>query len=189
MDYPELIAEITRRVGDPEVPARASLFVTLAEGELSKRLQVGDTEMTTTVSTDDDGNVDLPPDFGQMRAIFRPDGRALPMTPIPSIGQMNDPGYYVQGRTLKTTLPDTELRLEYYATIPPLAIYGSNWLLDREPSIYLKAVEKQVYIDKDDVEKVGKAEAVLSGLINIYIGDDLQRRFGDMKYQPQRVWP
>ena len=193
MDYPQLIAEITERTGNAGVASNAALYVDLAEKALSKMLRVGDAERVITLTTDSTGVVDLPDNFGRLRYIQRGAyqlplvnyGSDLPTKPLGS----NDFGYYIQGNQNFTSFPDSDISVHYYEVIPSLVTFGTNWLIEREPEIYLYAVMKQVFLANLDTDKAQAAEAILNSLIDNYKRADIVARFSSVRYRPEGATP
>lgn len=138
-------------------------YVTLAEARINDRLRVAQMEVTATAFLEN-GAVALPPDFLEARRIFSnaEGGYATALTPLsPSqagdlypVGSAGVPSHYtIVGDTLSTFRNggDGEVTMVYYAKVPPLAAYGGNWLLQRNPNIYLYGtlVESAPYLGDD----------------------------------------
>lgn len=138
-------------------------YITLAESRINDRLRVSQMEVTASAFLQG-GSVALPPDFLEPRRLFSnaEGGRASALTLItPSdagdtypTGAAGVPVHYtIVGDTL-TTFPnggDGQVTMVYYAKVPPLAAYGTNWLLTRNPNIYLYGalIESAPYLGDD----------------------------------------
>lgn len=138
-------------------------YITLAESRINDRLRVSQMEVTATTHLIG-GSVALPPDFLEARRIFSnaEGGYATALTPLtPSqagdiypVGSAGVPSHYtIVGDTLSTFRNGGEgqVTMVYYAKVPPLAAYGTNWLLTRNPNIYLYGalVEASPYLGDD----------------------------------------
>jgi hypothetical protein len=124
-------------------------FIEMAESRINDRLRVAPMETTATTFLAG-GSVALPSDFLEARRVFSnaEGGYATALTPLSPIqagdtypsGSAGVPVHYtIVGDTL-STFPnggDGQVTMTYYAKLPPLAAYGTNWLLTRNPSVYL----------------------------------------------------
>jgi hypothetical protein len=138
-------------------------FIGLAEARMNDRLRVAPMEITASTFLAG-GSVALPLDFLEPRHLFSnaEGGYATALTPLsPSqagdaypTGAAGVPTHYtITGDTL-TTFPnggEGKVTMTYYAKLPPLAAYGTNWLLTRNPNIYLYGtlVEASPYLGDD----------------------------------------
>ena len=183
VDYPELIAEITDRSGDSTVATRASMYLRMAESAINKALRVAENEAVEVLTTDEDGIATLPSDFSMVRmvemggreaeAIDFPAATLSPFTlPRPSYG------YAIRGDKLLTTVPSADVTLHYYASIQPLDLTGTNWLIETEPSIYLYAMLVQVFEARMEADKALAAQAKFDSLTGEKRRADAIVRFG-----------
>lgn len=137
-------------------------------------LRVRDMETTSTL-TPTDGVVSLPSTFLQPRRVVedtsprRPLEYITPETvdyfyPTESSGLADH--YTIIGSSLYTyPLASNDIDVHHYRTIPPLASNDPNWLLTKNPNIYLRASLLQAYLFcKDDAEAV-KQGSILKALI------------------------
>lgn len=147
--YDELVSTVASWLNREDLAAAIPGFVDLAESQINDRLRVSQMETTATTFLLG-GAVALPPDFLEARRIFSnaEGGYATALTPLtPSqagdiypVGSAGVPSHYtIVGDTLSTFRNggDSQVTMVYYAKVPPLAAYGANWLLTRNPSIYL----------------------------------------------------
>lgn len=192
MDYPELIAEVTERTGDSAVALRAKMHLGMAETALNKVLRVAGNEADEAITTNSDGEVNLPDDYLAVKSLLsgvwelRPaDWQEIQLnrlnnnvTPISARG-----AYAIRGKRLYTTFADTDLTLYYYAALPPLDLTGTNWLIESDPEIYLYAMMRQVFMAKLDAEKAQAAQTILDGLIMAKNRSDYMARFGRKPYR------
>ena len=187
MDYSELIAEVTERTGISSVATRAAMYTGMAEAMLNKRLRVAEAEAETALLTDAEGYTALPSGFQAARAVH------VGTTQLPA-AHLDDiiagrAGYAVIGNDLRTSCVDTEITLNYYRALTPLAIAGTNWLLEAEPEIYLYAVMRQAFMASLDAEKATAAQAILDQLIDAKISADRTKRFLDTPYRIAGMTP
>lgn len=147
--YADLQASIASWVMRDDLTAQIPDFVALAESRINNRLRVADME-TTATATLTDGAVVLPSDFLEARRIIS-SGTGAFNTPLAFItpveaGQIyassaaGVPRRYTITDNLLTTYPsggDGDVTMIYYARLPPLAIYLTNWLLTKAPDVYL----------------------------------------------------
>jgi hypothetical protein len=147
--YDELRATIANWLNREDLGAAIPGFVEQAESTINDRLRVAQMEVTATTFLID-GAVALPSDFLEPRRIFSnaEGGFATALTPLtPSqagdiypVGSAGVPRHYtIVGDTLSTYRNggDGQVTMVYYAKVPPLAAYGTNWLLTRNPNIYI----------------------------------------------------
>lgn len=163
MDYAELVVEVSLRCGMPEIPARAAHFVTQAERDLEKVLRLRQMETFATLATDADGKATIPGDFLCLR-------------------DLEDNGsIVVQGEEFWTAVKDGEVTVYYYASLPSVAAYTTNWLLEAEPEIYIQAVLLQIY------SAAGDQRAQATGAILAERIAGLKRADKLAKYSGQRI--
>jgi hypothetical protein len=186
LDYPELIAEVTERTGDSGVATRAPMYLRMAEADLNKRLRVGDSEKVVTLTTDADGNADLPADFYELRDLFIR-GERVRNALLPD--QYAPRSYTIQGKQITSAYPEQDIVLHYYAGLPSLDVIGTNWLLESEPEVYLYALMKQAFLFRLDTEKAAACETVLGALIAEVLRVDRIKRFGKLPYRVAGITP
>ena len=147
--YDELVAAVANWLNREDLAPAIPDYVLLAESRINDRLRVAPMEVTATTHLYG-GSVALPVDFLEARRIFSnaEGGHATGLTPLAPIqagdaypvGAAGVPVHYtIVGDTL-ATFPngsDGQVTMTYYAKLPPLAAYGTNWLLSRNPNIYL----------------------------------------------------
>ena len=175
-DFADLIAEVTVRTDRPDVAGRAAMLVGLAERALSKRLRLADMETVAALTTDAGGVAALPVDYEAMRTVDIAGVGTLKRL-APSAIDRGRRGYGVRGRVLISSFPTTEHRLTYYAALPSLVETDTNWLLQRDPDLYLQAVLLQVYVAEADIPKAQATAAYLDALIAAARAGDHDGRF------------
>lgn len=187
-DYPELIAEVSARSGVSDVASRARMHVGMAEKMLSRRLRLSGMETAVTLTTDAEGSVGLPDDFQEMR-IVRTSKRELTRQPVGMVLYGRATGYFVHGKTLKSSYNSAPHDCLYYAAIPGLEENNTNWLLADEPEIYLQSVLLQVYVSQCDVDKAQTISGYLDGLIATAQQADHMKRHAGTRINLGRVAP
>lgn len=149
--YTDLVSAIADWVNRDDLTARIPDFVQLAESRLNKSLRVADMETTATAYLVS-GAVALPMDWLEARRIISTGTGAYqtalqPLSPTeagnlyPSSRSGVPVHYTISGGTL-TTFPNGgtgQVNMIYYAALPTLLAYGSNWLLTKAPDLYLYA--------------------------------------------------
>lgn len=164
MDYQALQEQVANHFVSTELVPFIPTAITLAEAELNRRLRTREslTRARTTASEAYEG---LPEDFNVMRSVYlvtTPPQRleVMPVAGIQAV-QERTPGagrpmyFSVTGDALQLTPePDTDYPLEilYHARLPELSDANpTNWLLRRNPDIYLYGALLQAspYLDKD----------------------------------------
>lgn len=192
MDYPELIAEVTERSGESGVALRAKMHLDMAEAAINKVLRVAENEADEALTTNADGEVNLPDDFLAVKTLLSTTWELLPadwkdikinrlgnvITPIGARGC-----YAIKGKRLYTTFADTDLTLYYYAALQPLDLTGTNWLIESDPEIYIYAMLRQVFMAKLDAEKAAAAQSIFDSLIKGKVRSDYRARFGNMPFR------
>lgn len=161
--YDALVAAVATWLNREDLAAAIPDYVLLAESRINDRLRVAPMETTATTSLTG-GSVVLPPDFLELRHIYSnaEGGFKTALTPLAPaqagdaypVGAAGVPVHYtIVGDTL-ATFPNGgagQVTITYYAKVPPLAAYGTNWLLTRNPNIYLYGtlIESAPYLGDD----------------------------------------
>lgn len=149
MNYAQLQANIAGWLHRSDLTATIPTFIEIAEARLNRDLRVAQMEDRATASVDGD-YLELPADFQSVRqlttggipiAFVAPqrfdDMKGWGYTPYP-------PVYTIAANALRI-LPTPSvanplpIELTYYASLPPLATYSTNWLLTDAPDLYLEA--------------------------------------------------
>ncbi|MDC9701527.1 MAG: hypothetical protein PSN37_04815 [Alphaproteobacteria bacterium] len=165
-DYPELISEVSARSGMPDLIHRAGMFVSMAETMLSKCLHFSSLEKRVTLVTDQDGFALLPTDCKAPHSVLV-EGKNLEYTSPDLIKKGQTCVYAIQGALLFSSQRGVSHLCLYESCIPSLETANKNWLLEREPEIYLHAVLFQVYTAAHEIEKAKETAAYLTHLIEL----------------------
>lgn len=161
--YNDLVTAVANWLNREDLAAAIPDYILLAESRINDRLRVAPMEVTATTFLEG-GSVALPPDFLEARRIYSnaEGGFTTGLTPLAPIqagdaypvGAAGVPVHYTIVGDVLATFPnggDGPVTMTYYAKVPPLAAYGTNWLLSRNPNIYLYGtlVESAPYLGDD----------------------------------------
>ena len=166
--YAGLKASVADWLNRADLAAAAPDFVTLAEGQMNRRLRVR--RMVALASAPISAPYEsLPADFAGALAMTLTDGRQLDFLTPDALAQkaflhgapVGEPTHYsVVGAQFQFyPSPDQTYTalLTYYRQIPPLATNGANWLLSLAPDAYLYGALTQAapYLKDADRESHG----------------------------------
>jgi hypothetical protein len=181
--YAGLKASVADWLNRTDLTAVICDFITLAEGQMNRRLRVR--RMVATASASISGAyASLPADFAGALALTLLDGRQLDFLTPDALAQkafLHRPGpaepthYSVVGAQLQVyPAPDQAYTalLTYYRQIPPLAANATNWLLAMAPDVYLYGALTQAapYL-KDDTRIPVWGELFTSALADLKDAD------------------
>ncbi|RVO54942.1 hypothetical protein [Sinorhizobium meliloti] len=179
MTYDELLETITSYTIRDDIPV--TTMVRLAEATLRPIAKHYLSEKTATLFVVD-SVAELPSDFLEMRVITGESGQTYkPVAPANADIQDGQVGYYRVGNSL-TFIPsasgevDDQVALAYWYSFPALTDIQSNWLFDRFPNIYLRAVMKESFRWLKDPEGVAIEDAALKEELSILAEDDRRGR-------------
>ncbi|MEM6602513.1 MAG: hypothetical protein AAF621_00530 [Pseudomonadota bacterium] len=193
MDFTSILEEASARSGVSEIATRFDTILTLAERYLNRALK-GASRSTTTISvtTDANGDYNLPSDYNGLKSVFKNKQKLHNATEQYVRGFEGKNGFYIQGTTLKSQLPNTDLSISYYANLPTLKTNTTNWLSDEDSEIYIYAVMWQGITfasmkakDRAQIDilstKIGPAKAYLDELISQYKENDRLNRISGIR--------
>lgn len=160
--YSELKAEITTYLSrGTDLDSLRDKFIANAEAFFNRKLRVRQMEEEASLSTDENGDANLPSDFLAARSVRRVGSPNIELRPI-SMGGENRlspydtagiPRWYsISGSTLRVTpIEQGTLTLTYYEKIPALSdSQTTNWLLTLAPDVYLYRCLSEAHIfDRD----------------------------------------
>jgi hypothetical protein len=144
-----LKAAVAEWLNRDDLTASVPDFITLAESRINRTLRVAEMEKTAETFLTG-GTASLPPDWLEPRRITTHASGAYQdalrfLTPtvagdiyISSAGGV--PRHYSISGNILATHPnggEAVIRMTYYAAVPPLNLFGSNWLLAKAPEAYL----------------------------------------------------
>lgn len=157
-DYASLKASIANWLARADLTAAIPEFIQLAEGRINRTLFIRE-RMTQATGTTSGGEIAVPGDLDRIVSLRVLRGSDMvAVNPVPPDAIKGRPGsptaYTVTGSSLVLDgSDDTDYSLLYYARIPGLSDTNSqNWLLLKEPSLYLYGalMEAAPYLRNDD---------------------------------------
>lgn len=191
MTYDELLETITSYTIRDDIPV--TTMIRLAEATLRPIAKHYLSEKTETLFLVD-SVAELPSDFLEMRAITGESGQTYkPIAPANSNVFDGQVGYYRVGQSL-TFVPsasgevDDQVSIAYWTSFPALTDIQSNWLFDRFPNIYLRAVLKESFRWLKDPEGVAIEDAALKEELSILAEDDRRGRQTGPIIWESRTW-
>ncbi|GCA50634.1 hypothetical protein KGO5_03081 [Sinorhizobium sp. KGO-5] len=191
MTYDELLETITSYTIRDDIPV--TTMIRLAEATLRPIAKHYLSEKTETLFVVD-SVAELPSDFLEMRAITGESGQTYkPIAPANSDIFDGQVGYYRVGQSL-TFVPsasgevDDQVSIAYWTSFPALTDIRSNWLFDRFPNIYLRAVLKESFRWLKDPEGVAIEDAALKEELSILAEDDRRGRHTGPIIWESRTW-
>jgi hypothetical protein len=164
-DYVSLLVDAGDYSGRDDIAHLFPRFLALAELKLNRVMRVAEMEKTAAVQLTE-GEGSLPADFLEARQVLAADGRALRALPLQELsthGASGGPlGCAIVGSAIKVRPKGGEdIRLAYYAKIPPLTTAApGNWLIEKAPDVYLYALVEEIAVWERDAAKAGAAEAL-----------------------------
>lgn len=164
--YDELIAKVESYLEDEDVVGQVPDFITLAESSFDQDLRLREMHNTVSDQWTLGGVVDLPTDFLEIVQLVATTNPKFPMQYLPphiiegTIGNLTtgQPRYYtILGNTLQVYPRPDDIEsfgyeLWYYQKIPRLSASNqTNWLLDKDPALYLYStlMEAEPYFIND----------------------------------------
>jgi hypothetical protein len=176
-NYTELLDAGASWLNRADLTDQLPAFVSLAEAQFNRDLRVRDmmVRASTTSSAED---VELPADFlehyslsvatGQPRLALRYMSETE-SNQIKALGRTGPiEGYTMIGNGFELVPPpgeDVDLRLVYYARIPPLKTATTNWLLVKSPDLYLFGMLMQSAPYLKDDERLAAWATTVAGLM------------------------
>ena len=187
-DYSELIAECAQRTNMNNLVERAEMFSDMAVRTLSRRLRLVEQETEATLTTNQNGDAELPQDFEEMKGVFV-NGKKIQRA---SLASMYDPYerdiYAIAGRKLKSKYTQTQHQCHYFASIPKLS-QPDNFLVQKEPEICLYALLFQAFAANGDIDKAAQAASWLDRLVQEANDNDQSKRQGGVRVNLAAIAP
>lgn len=150
VDYSTLQAAVAETLARADLTSSIPGFIQMAEADLSRQLRTR--QMMSSATGTSVGNViTLPADFREMQGLYVTfGGLKLPLSALPPDSLAENANYFGGPPTGYVAVGDTlilvngpgnlEYTFTYFATIPPLSDANQqNWLILREPGLYLYA--------------------------------------------------
>jgi len=189
-DYASLQASIASWLARADLTSAIPDFIALGEAAINRDLRVHRMLKTVTRNValyagapltfqgglityvvDDDGRMPLPADYLEMLGVSElKNGRTIPL---------DNRHFMVDADTIRFNTKSGASEFSYWARIPPLSEAApQNWLLSREPGIYLYSalVEAAPYIQDDARTAIWSAK--LSEIVDRLNTQDIGARFG-----------
>lgn len=157
-DYASLQSSIANWLARADLESAIPGFIALAEARINRALYVRE-RLREESGTSANGVIPVPADLDRVLALQVSRGAAwVPLSPVPANDLRRDDGiavgYSVVGDEIRLTGgQDARYSLAYYARIPALSDTNStNWLLAKEPGLYLYGalIEATPYIRDDE---------------------------------------
>ncbi|MFL9582365.1 phage adaptor protein [Stenotrophomonas sp. AB1(2024)] len=172
VDYSTLKAAVADELARADLTGAIPGFIQLAEADLNRQLRVRQM-MSTSTGTSAGNTITLPADYREMQGVYVNFGglrqSLTALTPdalATNANYFGGPpiGYVEQGNTLTLVNGpgNMDYTLTYFATIPSLSDANQqNWLITREPGLYLYAslTHSAPYIQDDERIQVWAAIA------------------------------
>jgi len=142
-DYTDLRLNVIRTLKRNYIDPDLSRLTLIAEDRLNRRIRHNDMLKIAPV-TMTNGSGTLPTDYLEMQHLYTASGRELKELSLKpdDVNIYREAGYYVEGLNLMYGGASTQLSASYYSKLPTLitSATGTNWLLQKHPSVYLYAI-------------------------------------------------
>lgn len=183
-DYSTLKTAIANWLARADLTSAIPEFIQLAESRINRSLFIRE-RMTDASGTSSDGEIPLPDDFDRIVSLRVLSGSQYrPLTAVPMDKDTQATGlayaYAITGSTIRLIgTDDADYSLTYYARVPALSDSAAqNWLLTKEPGLYLYGalIEAAPYL-KDDERAMLWAQQYRAVLDDLQMTDQ-HARFG-----------
>ena len=188
MSYDELIELIQTYTIRTDIPVE--MLMRLAEASLRPIAKHYLAEKTVTLTVTDE-IAELPTDLLEIRAITGAIGKIYkPISPVATELYDGEIGYYRVGDSISfvphsASTVDAQVTLLYRYSFPNLTDTQSNWLFERFPNIYVRAILKEANRWLKDAEGVATEDAALKEELGILAEDDRDgRKTGPIYWSP-----
>lgn len=190
--YADLKSEIGNWMnGRTDLATDADTFIDLAEGDFNRVFRVREMETYATLSPDANGEASLPSDYLQWRTVTaqtspRSELQFVPPSYLDDQYPDRAAGYprffTIYGSTmLVLPLTESDIRLDYYETIPALSdAQTTNWLLTKYPNVYLYQCLKHAAVFLNTPSASSQAQtygALANAAIDALMRDDERARY------------
>lgn len=152
-DHLDLRTAVVEAVRDASIADVFPRLVKLAEASINRRLRCRE-QIATAALTFTGDLAPLPADLAQIIGVYDGAGREYRCVTLQDIAARTGIGAYaVIGSNIKAT-GGPALSLQYYGKIATIAdsLTGTNWLLEKHPSLYLYAVAAEAAKHLRDVD-------------------------------------
>lgn len=175
-DKAELIAEVVNRSSYPDLVNRMNIVIGLAERQIEKNLRVSDMVVSDILTFDGLGFADLPSDMLELIELRNGEYKVSVVGKEASKVLICE-NVYIEGNKVKVTPVVSALNITYYQKIPSLNNNQTNWLLEKEPEIYLSGVLLQAFIMSGDREQAGVAREYFNDMMIDFKAQDNSYRY------------
>lgn len=188
-DFLDLRTAVVEYVARPDIADVFGRFVGLAESRFNRLLRMREQIVSTTLTVSD-GAVSLPADYQEIIGVFRPDGGEYVQQSVQKVAE----GWYyyaVNGSQIIAPKIEGDVRVDYYASIPPLAatLTTTNWLLERYPDVYLYGVGFEAAKYVRDAELAQASKFLMDDAVATARADDTQARYARSRVRVAGVTP
>jgi hypothetical protein len=182
-----------------DLTAFAPDFVALAEAYFNLNLRVREMMTVVDLTPDLDGICTLPSDYieyigvGELASIHRSlefitNDMVDVYYPSSTAGLSNH--FTIFGNTLIAyPISSNDMRFSYYATIPPLASTGTNWLLTKSPNLYLHTCLMYAAEFQHEDSEMAKEATLVTRFVELLQNADTRGRFGNVGMTPRGPTP
>jgi len=188
-DFLDLRTAVIEQVGRPDIADVIPRLTLMAEADFNRELRLRE-QINKTTLTLASGSVALPTDFVEMIGVFTEAGVEY-VQQSQQAAKLNQCYYAVDGTNLTLHGTDTDVLVDYYASVPTLttSMTTTNWMLAKYPMIYLYGVSLEAAKYMRDRELVGDMASLLSDAINKAKVDDERARYSRARVRVQGVTP
>lgn len=176
-DYIDLRTAVVEMVGRPDIADVFPRLIGLAESRLNRDLRMREQIATATVVFTA-GRGTIPTGLREIIGIYSPNGHEYVQQTPQRVAQG---GYYysLEGSEIVAPRFEGDMRVDYYATIPPLSasVTTTNWLLDLYPDLYLYATGFEAAKYVRDGELIQTTKMLLDDALNSARADDERTRY------------
>lgn len=185
-DLLDLRTAVVEHVRNPGITDVFPRLVALAESRLNRTLRMHD-QITSATVTVVSGRAPLPDTFAEMIGLYNGYGcEYVQQSPQHKHGYF----YSIQGAEIVASCLVGDLKLDFYAVIPPLASMATtNWLLSRYPDVYLYAVAFEAAKYTRDVDVASITKGLMDESIAAAKGDDEAARYSRARVRVAGVNP
>lgn len=195
-DFSELVLAVGEHLNNANLVDVMPRFVAMAESKLNRVLRLRDQEVVEVLTPDLNGMVALPDGFLEAKSVAT---TGTPPIILRAMGADNaarqyiggNPvGYLIQGGSMIIAPPSQrDIRLAYYAEIPPLEAAQSNWLLAKHPDLYLYAVAYEACVYLADPARSSLVGDLVGGAIRAAQRADQLSRVSQSRLRFARAVP
>ena len=190
-DFLDLRTAVIENVGRPDIADVFPRLLALAEARLAREVRVREQMATVTLNLVD-GRALLPTDWLEVIGVFSATGMEYRQLATQANTQHTGTCFYsIEGGYLVGPTDSGEIRMDYYAKLPPLgtSVTTTNYLLQRYPDVYLytTAFEAAKYVR--DMEAAQINRDLMNEAIADMKADDQMARYARARVRVMGVAP